>query len=82
MAAQLSLFGQPVAGLYFGGGTANLTPAEPFRKLCRTLAECFDLRGAEVTLEGVPAYFVKRWPLLLDVLREEVIAFCRTLKPA
>ena len=26
-----SLAGRPVAGLYFGGGTANLSPAEPFR---------------------------------------------------
>jgi coproporphyrinogen III oxidase-like Fe-S oxidoreductase len=65
---------RPVVGLYFGGGTANLTPAEPFRKLCRRLAEVFDLSGAEVTLEGVPAYFVKRRPLLVDVLREEMPA--------
>ncbi|MFO0879810.1 MAG: hypothetical protein U0840_20885 [Gemmataceae bacterium] len=70
----LQLLGQPVAALYFGGGTANLSPAGPFRDLCRTLAECFDLSGAEVTLEGVPAYFVKRRPLLMDLLREEINA--------
>jgi oxygen-independent coproporphyrinogen-3 oxidase len=72
--ANLWTFSSKVAGLYFGGGTANLAPAEPFRQLCRTLAECFDLSDAEVTLEGVPAYFVKRKPLLMDVMREEIKA--------
>jgi len=48
--------GRKVAALYFGGGTANLGRPEPFRTLCRTLAESFDLAGAEITLEGVPAY--------------------------
>ncbi len=71
---QPELHRRPVAGLYFGGGTANLAPAEPFRRLCRTLADAFDLSCAEVTLEGVPAYFVKRRPLLVDVLREEIPA--------
>jgi oxygen-independent coproporphyrinogen-3 oxidase len=71
---QPHLRGRPVAGLYFGGGTANLSPAEPFRQLCRVLARTFDLRPAEVTLEGVPAYFVKRKPALMDVLREEIPA--------
>ena len=71
---RLSGFGRRVDALYFGGGTANLSPAEPLRRLWRTLAECLDLRGAEVTLEGVPAYFVKRRPLLMDVLREELPA--------
>ena len=61
-------------GLYFGGGTANLTPAEPFRRLCQQLREVFDLRQAEVTLEGVPAYFLRRKPLLMDILREELPA--------
>ncbi len=72
--AQPLLNESPVDGLYFGGGTANLAPAEPFRELCRTLAERFDLRDAEVTLEGVPAYFVKRQPLLMDVMRKEIKA--------
>jgi oxygen-independent coproporphyrinogen-3 oxidase len=71
---QPELVGRAVTALYFGGGTANLSPAEPFRSLCRTLARVFDLRGAEVTIEGVPAYFLKRRPLLLDVLREELPA--------
>jgi oxygen-independent coproporphyrinogen-3 oxidase len=74
LARQPALHRRPVAGLYFGGGTANLTPADSFRRLCRSLAGAFDLRGAEVTLEGVPAYFVKRHPLLIDILREEMPA--------
>lgn len=71
---QPGLSRRPVAGLYFGGGTANLTGSGPFRKLCRELASAFDLSGAEVTLEGVPIYFVKRRPLLMDILREELPA--------
>jgi len=71
---QRELLGRPVAGLYFGGGTANLSPPESFRTLCRTLARAFDLRQAEVTLEGVPIYFLKHQPSLLDVMREELPA--------
>ena len=48
--------GRKVSALYFGGGTANLGRPEPFRELCRSLAESFDLEGAEITLEGAPAY--------------------------
>src|SRR4029077_6834848 len=44
------------------------------RQLCRRLHSAFDLSGAEVTLEGVPAYFVKRRPLLVEILREELPA--------
>jgi len=68
------LRGRPVWGLYFGGGTANLTPADSFRRLCQELRSTFDLSQAEVTLEGVPAYFLKRRPLLVDILREELAA--------
>jgi coproporphyrinogen III oxidase-like Fe-S oxidoreductase len=71
---QPALRGRRVQGLYFGGGTANLTPADSFRRLCRRLAATFDLTQAEVTLEGVPAYFVKRQPSLIDVLREDMPA--------
>jgi oxygen-independent coproporphyrinogen-3 oxidase len=69
-----SLEGKPIDALYFGGATANLTPAEPFRKLCRKLNELFDLRDAEVTLEGVPAFFLNCKPWLLDILQEELSA--------
>ena len=72
--ARPGLAGRPIAGLYFGGGTANLSPPEPFRKLCRALSQAFDLSGAEVTLEGVPAAFLNRRPLLVDILREELPA--------
>lgn len=71
---QPALAGRRVLALYFGGGTANLTPAAPFRRLCRQLAAAFDLSDAEITLEGVPAYFVRRQPLLVDILREELPA--------
>jgi oxygen-independent coproporphyrinogen-3 oxidase len=74
LARQPALAGRRVAALYFGGGTANLTPPGPFRLLCRRLAAAFDLWDAEVTLEGVPAYFVARKALLADVLREELPA--------
>ncbi len=72
--ARPGLAGRPIAGLYFGGGTANLSPPEPFRRLCRALSQAFDLSGAEVTLEGVPAAFLNRRPLLVDILREELPA--------
>ena len=68
------LIGRSIHGLYFGGGTANLTPAIPFRNLCRKLNQVFDLQQAEVTLEGVPAYFLNRKPLLLDILPQELAA--------
>ncbi|MDX1930296.1 MAG: hypothetical protein SFV81_27470 [Pirellulaceae bacterium] len=63
-----------VAGLYFGGGTANLTPPQPFRKLAQKIAQVFDVSKAEVSLEGVPRNFVRGEPLLLDVMREELPA--------
>ena len=69
-----ALQGRPVTALYFGGATANLTPADAFRKLCRQLNSTLDLRQAEVTLEGVPANFINRRPLLLDILQEELQA--------
>jgi coproporphyrinogen III oxidase-like Fe-S oxidoreductase len=72
--ARPDLAGRSIAGLYFGGGTANLSPPEPFRKLCRALARAFDLSDAELTLEGVPAAFLNRAPLLVDILREELPA--------
>lgn len=65
---------RPVTGLYFGGGSANLTPPESFQRLCRQLRNTFDLSQAEVTLEGVPAYFLKRRPLLIDILKDELPA--------
>ena len=61
-----------VEALYFGGGTANLTPPNLFRDLCRTLNNHIDLSQAEVTLEGVPIYFITHRPTILEVLKEEM----------
>ncbi|MCA9072128.1 MAG: hypothetical protein KDA84_24540, partial [Planctomycetaceae bacterium] len=49
-------------------------PPNSFRRLCRQLRNTFDLSQAEVTLEGVPAYFLKRRPLLIDILMDELPA--------
>lgn len=68
------LFMRKVTALYFGGGTANLTEPEAFRDLCITLNGEFDLKGAEVTLEGVPANFLKGKPRLLDVMQKVIEA--------
>jgi oxygen-independent coproporphyrinogen-3 oxidase len=65
-----SLRGRRVEAVYFGGGTANLTPPEELRRLCALLGAVFDLSGAELTLEGVPRYFLLRDEALLDVLAE------------
>jgi oxygen-independent coproporphyrinogen-3 oxidase len=70
---QEDLQGCPVTGLYFGGGTANLTAPGPFEQLCQILARGFDFSGSEVTLEGVPANFLKE-PLLVDIMRAHLPA--------
>jgi coproporphyrinogen III oxidase-like Fe-S oxidoreductase len=69
-----ALYTRPVEALYFGGGTANLAESGPFLELCETLATGFDLKHAEVTLEGVPAYFLRGSPRLLDVMKTELPA--------
>jgi oxygen-independent coproporphyrinogen-3 oxidase len=74
LSRQRELGNAPVAALYFGGGTANLTPPQPFRVLARKLSEAFDVSDAEVSLEGVPAKFVRGKPLLMDVMQEEMPA--------
>jgi len=61
-----------VDGLYFGGGTANLTPSEPFRMLSQSLNDAFDLTDAEVSLEGVAGRFLHGKTLLVDILQEEL----------
>jgi oxygen-independent coproporphyrinogen-3 oxidase len=57
-----------VGAVYFGGGTANLTPVAAFARLAATVAGRFDLARAEVTLEGVPAYFLTHHGALLGEL--------------
>jgi oxygen-independent coproporphyrinogen-3 oxidase len=59
-----------VPAVYLGGGTANLTPADQLARLCATLAASFDLADAELTLEGVPRYFVIRDEAQLAVLAD------------
>lgn len=67
-AAVPSLGRRRVEAVYFGGGTANLTPPEELRALGGALRSSLDIQGAEVTLEGVPRYFLLRDEALLDVL--------------
>ncbi len=68
VAATSSLRGRRVEGLYFGGGTANLTPPDAFEALSQALEAAFDLRDAELTLEGVPVYFLTHDRALLRAL--------------
>jgi len=70
----IDLFNRDVTALYFGGGTANLTEPEPFRDLCVNLADNLGLKNSEVTLEGVPAYFLRGEPRLLDVMKDKLPA--------
>ena len=59
-----------VEALYFGGGTANLTPLDDMDELCQTVNSRFELNGAEITLEGAPVYFGTRNAAMLDLMRE------------
>ncbi len=61
-----------IEALYLGGGTANLTPASELKTLLRAARAKFDLRNAEITLEGAPAYFVSNNARKLRVLRSEL----------
>lgn len=73
------LAGRAVDALYVGGGTANLTPPDALEHLFGALAAAFDLTHAEVTLEGVPAYFLSRGGASLDVLDRALPARHRRL---
>lgn len=63
-----SLRERRIGAVYFGGGTANLTPPDAFAGLYDTLTSHLGLGDAEITLEGVPRYFAIRGGALLDVL--------------
>jgi coproporphyrinogen III oxidase-like Fe-S oxidoreductase len=67
---QPSLRERTIEAVYFGGGTANLTPPEGMKRLVESLASAFDMRGAELTLEGVPKYFLLHKEALLDILAD------------
>lgn len=62
-----------VEAVYLGGGTANLTPPEELDHLLAALSASFDLRGSELTLEGVPRYFMLRDEALLEALGRAAI---------
>ncbi len=57
-----------VQALYFGGGTANLTPMNLFEELCNNLYKTFNCNEAEITFEGVPKYFSLENYKYLDIL--------------
>jgi oxygen-independent coproporphyrinogen-3 oxidase len=59
-----------VDAVYFGGATANLTPKSALAAVGRCLAQHVDLRGAEVTLEGVPSLFRSILPGPFEALLE------------
>jgi oxygen-independent coproporphyrinogen-3 oxidase len=69
-AAHPHLSARRLEAIYFGGGTANLTPAADFDALCQSLAAHLDTSGAEVTLEGVPRYFLLKDGVLLGQMME------------
>ena len=71
--------GRRVEALYFGGGTANLTPPESFEKLLEKVEKTFDLERAEITLEGAPAFFLSHGQELLRQLQTGVIAESKRL---
>lgn len=72
-----SLAPRDVKAIYIGGGTANLTPPEDLAHLCALLASRFDVSRAELTLEGVPAYFLLRDEALLGVLERAPVGHRR-----
>lgn len=53
-----------VSALYFGGGTANLTKENLFLQLCEAISNNFIMDNCEITLEGVPKYFITNKKLL------------------
>lgn len=57
LGAHPGLEGREVEAIYLGGGTANLSSTEQVSRLMRVLDLRFNIREAELTLEGVPAFF-------------------------
>jgi coproporphyrinogen III oxidase-like Fe-S oxidoreductase len=79
--------GREVEALYFGGGTANLTPVGDLEHAFERLAACLNVGNAELTLEGVPSSFVSRfsaalrWLARLPVRRTRVSMGVQTFDP-
>lgn len=61
---------RPIEAIYFGGGTANLTPWSELQSIVTAADRHFEIRNAELTLEGVPVYFALNQFELLDSLSE------------
>ncbi len=57
-----------VDAIYFGGGTANLTPRDDLARHAARLRTLFDLEDAECTLEGAPVYFGTHDGAVFDAL--------------
>lgn len=57
LGAHPALEGREVEAIYLGGGTANLSSTDQVSHLVRALDLRFNIRDAELTLEGVPAFF-------------------------
>ncbi|MCA9610158.1 MAG: radical SAM protein, partial [Myxococcales bacterium] len=64
------LEGRDVRAVYLGGGTANLTPPDAFEAIVSALRRRIGSSVEEITLEGVPAYFLGRDGALLRTLVE------------
>lgn len=79
--------GRKVEALYFGGGTANLTPVSDLEAGFERLAATLDLRDAELTLEGVPSLFLSRfsaplrWLARLPIRRARLSMGVQTFEP-
>jgi coproporphyrinogen III oxidase-like Fe-S oxidoreductase len=64
------ILNRKISSVYFGGGTANLTDSDLFKKLCGKLKEKLNFsKDTEITLEGAPSYFVQRKELL-QIMRD------------
>jgi oxygen-independent coproporphyrinogen-3 oxidase len=59
-----------VDAIYIGGGTANLTPVEDLDKILDSLSETFDIENTEISLEGVPKYFLTNNGLLQSIVQK------------
>ena len=76
------LAGRRVDALYFGGGTANLTPVDSFERLWKELKSAFGLDDAEISLEGAPAFFRPALLDVIDVPRKRVSLGVQSFDPA
>lgn len=62
------LLQSPVHSIYFGGGTANISPFEHWSQLLKEMGTLKTTAQTEITLEGVPLYFAQR-SKMLDIMQ-------------